>query len=363
MTAVAVLGAGHGGVSAAADLSRRGHGVRLWARSEQSLSGIKNDPSAAVSPGTIDLAGIRGEGSVDVDVVSADLAAVVPGAEVVLVPLPAFAHADVAAAAAPYLDDGQVLCFMPGNFTSPAVADRLAFAGCSPSVVELATIPYGARRVGPRGVVIAVEPVLLPVGVLQGDPAAALAVLRGLYPPVSPVVDVLDAALLNPNLVIHPALLVTNAGAIEHFGDFDIHGQGTGEATMRVIEAVDAERIAVRRAAGYSAPHRPATGFYRDEKMVEDEDFGLWSGTHQASVNSSLFFEGHGLDHRYLMEDAAFGLTLVSTLGNLLDVATPVSDSILVLGSTLLDRDLRESGRTTTQLTEGLRRVRPDLLG
>src|SRR5262249_10192245 len=46
---VAVLGAGHGGVTTAADLTLAGHTVRLWARSVQALGALVSSPSIAIT--------------------------------------------------------------------------------------------------------------------------------------------------------------------------------------------------------------------------------------------------------------------------------------------------------------------------
>ena len=53
-----------------------------------------------------------------------------------------------------------------------------------------------------------------------------------------------------------------NAGPIEHFGRWDIHKEGTQPAIRRVTDQLDAERIAVREALGYAAPHFPLANHY-----------------------------------------------------------------------------------------------------
>ena len=52
-----------------------------------------------------------------------------------------------------------------------------------------------------------------------------------------------------PGPIIHPPLIVMNAGPIEHFERWDIHKEGTQAAIRRVTDALDAERIAVREGA------------------------------------------------------------------------------------------------------------------
>ncbi|MDI9682560.1 NAD/NADP octopine/nopaline dehydrogenase family protein, partial [Burkholderia cenocepacia] len=72
------------------------------------------------------------------------------------------------------------------------------------------------------------------------------------------ILDRLDrriaGALMNAGPVIHPPLILMNAGPLEHFDAWDIHNEGTQPSIRRVTNALDAERIAVREALGYRAP-------------------------------------------------------------------------------------------------------------
>ncbi len=68
---------------------------------------------------------------------------------------------------------------------------------------------------------------------------------------IEPCGDALSGALMNAGPIIHPPLIVMNAGPIEHFERWDIHKEGTQAAIRRVTDALDAERIAIREALGY----------------------------------------------------------------------------------------------------------------
>ncbi len=86
----------------------------------------------------------------------------------------------------------------------------------------------------------------------------ALAVIGKAFPGViEPCGDALSAALMNAGPIIHPPLIVMNAGPLEHFDRWDIHKEGTQASIRRVTDALDAERIAIREALGYGAPHFP----------------------------------------------------------------------------------------------------------
>ena len=101
---IAVIGGGNGAYAAAADLTARGHQVRLWRRNAQALAASK----------ALTLKDADGERRIEVASVSPDIAAALRGAELVFMPDPAFTQLDHARRIAPHLADGQVVFFAPG---------------------------------------------------------------------------------------------------------------------------------------------------------------------------------------------------------------------------------------------------------
>ena len=126
----------------------------------------------------------------------------------------------------------------------PAIAPSLSFA-------ETGTLPWLTRKHGPFEVAITIRAKRLPVGVFPLNAADhALDVIGRAFPGViEPCGDALSGALMNAGPIIHPPLIVMNAGPIEHFERWDIHKEGTQSSIRRVTDALDAERIAVREAS------------------------------------------------------------------------------------------------------------------
>jgi len=346
---IAVLGGGHGAYAAAADLAEQGHRVRLWRRRADELEALGPAPA-------ITLRDARGEREVAVERAGAHIAEVLDGAQLVLVPLPATAQLDVATAMAPHLRDGQVIFAPPGSFGAYLMARtvqriagprRLWFA-------EAGTLPYLARKRGPASVAITGRAVRLPTGIFPSDDAGeALEVLRRAFPAVHPVADVLDAALLNAGPVIHPPLVLLNAGAIEHFDAWDIHNEGTQPAVRRVQDALDGERIAVREALGYGAPHYPLADHYAGRDWMYARD------AQDAVVGSRDWHEPLDLvAHRYVTEDIACGLAFLVSVADWLGVAAPVAHGLLAVASAIVGRDLAGTGRTLQ--SAGLGAVAPE---
>jgi opine dehydrogenase len=86
--------------------------------------------------------------------VTAELTEAVAGAAVVIVPLPATAHHDVAGRLAKVLEPQQVVLLAPGLFGSYVVAREIARGGgrLPFAFAETGTLPYLARKTGPAAV-------------------------------------------------------------------------------------------------------------------------------------------------------------------------------------------------------------------
>jgi opine dehydrogenase len=334
---IAVLGGGNGGYATAADLALAGHKVRLWRRSETELAPLRRAPRLA-------LAAEEQQGEAQLDRTTTDLAEAVDGVEVVVVALPGTAHEELAARLAPLLTDAHVVLLTPGSFGSFVMAREIARAGgrLPLAFAETGTLPYLARRTGPATVAAPVRAANLPVGVLPAVRAAqVLPLLRALFPAARPCTDVLDAALTNAGPVLHPPLVLLNAGAIDR-GAFDIHAAGTTASPRRLIEAVDAERVATRTGWGYPAPHYEQATYYDDGRAAH----GLYgAGARQKLEASGLWSEPIGLDHRYVAEDVVLGLSLFESAARAAGAATRAISGVLAVFGALLGRELSGGGR------------------
>ena len=353
MAVVAVLGASNGGLTTAADLTLAGHTVRWWSRSPETLAAVRG-------AGGVTLAGDGDPRLARLALATDDLAAAVADAEVIVAPLPATSHADLAVRLAPLLTDRQIVLLAPGSLGSYALARDIARAGgrLPRAIAESGTLPYLTRKAGPAAVRIAARATNLPVGVFPAAHAtSALASVATLYPAVRPCVDALDAALSNAGPVIHPPLVLLNAGAIDS-GRFDIHVEGTTATVRRLIDAVDAERVATRVGWGYPAPHYELATYY-DETRAAEGFYGI--GARARVAQSRIFEETLSLEHRYVTEDVALGLSLFESAGRTATVDTPAVSGLLHVFEVLVGRRLGGHGRALEHLGLGdlsLREIR-----
>jgi opine dehydrogenase len=340
---IAVLGGGNGSYAAAADLTEQGHRVRFWRRDRQAFQPV-------LESGAVRLKDFRGERAVRLALATEDLGAAVRGAELIVIPAPAFAQEDLARALAPHLGDGQVLFLPPGTFGCYAMTRVLRQVGCRADIAigETGTLPWLTRKHGPETVAITTRATRLPTGIFPARLAAhALARIEAAFPSIEPIEDGLSAALMNAGPIIHPPLILMNAGPLEHFPKWDIHKEGTQPSIRRVTDRLDAERIRSREALGYKPPHFPLADHY-----AKDGDEWMYGNlAHEKLTDSGDWRERIDLrSHRYMMEDVRYGLAFLVSVAEWAGVEAPVARGLLALGSAVVGEDFRTTGRSLENL-------------
>jgi opine dehydrogenase len=337
---IAVLGGGHGCYAAAADLTEQGHEVQLWRRDAAAVAQLAAWP-------TITLRDVAGSRAVRIALATSDIGAALRGAELILAPLPAFTQEDVARAMAPHLADGQVVFLPPGSFGSYVMARALRDAGCKAEVTfaETGTLPYLARKHGPAEVAITMRAKRLPTGAFPARRGAhAFEVIRKAYPAIEAIEDALSGALMNAGPIIHPPLILMNAGPLEHFEKWDIHNEGTQPSIRRVTDALDGERIAVREALGYKPYHFPLRDHYESDRW-------MYGNAHDRLTESGDWREHIELKtHRYMREDVQYGLAFLVSVADWAGVSAPVATGLLALGAAVVGEDFRHGPRTLEAL-------------
>jgi opine dehydrogenase len=344
---VGILGAGAIALAHAALAASRGHEVALWSPSGQSL------PPAGVF--SLTATGAL-EGSYGVQ--SASLADTVVGAQAIIISLPAYGHAHVMQAAAPYIAAGQPVFVMPSLSLGGLLLAKLLHArGVSAPVVSVGTTVATARRLDatPRATVAAAphdakstaQPSaavrLLSVRTrldIAATPASAtgemIALASNLFGDCFvPQSDALAIALSNVNPISHVPLALANLSRIEAAEAWTQYDRMTG-STARMIEALDAERLALARSLGLTV------------RSIH-EHFHYSFGVPMASLDaqSRAVHASRGgvagptsLTTRYLTEDVPYGLAFISRLGRSNGVAVPVAEGCVALASAALGRDL-----------------------
>jgi len=354
---VAVLGAGNGGHAVAAHLALQGFRVNLF-----ELPAFASRFENVAESKQIRVEGIPGSQTALLNLATTEIGRALDGAETIFIVTPAFGHRVMAEGCAPHVQNGQTICLMPGSGGSLEVARIFRRLKVTADVVlaESTTLPFGARLKEPGVVSLFVQAMILPTGVFPAKKTAAVVEnLKRYFPMILPARDILEAAINNPNPIVHPTAVLFNAARIEHSkGDFHLYAEGLTPAVARVFEALNGERIAVCRALGYKLYHwanldfeTAALGETEEECRSRILCSSMDSCFGQNSILPGLKMRGPAnLTDRYITEDVPFGLVLTSTLGTLLRIPMPTHDAIIQLASVINRTDYWKTGRGVQEL-------------
>ena len=358
---IAVVGAGNGGHAMAAHKTLDGFEVSLF-----ELPRFADHIRQVLDTGqiTVEWPGHRTE-TVKVHQVTTDIATALEGAEVVFVVTPAFGHQTMAEVCAPHVEDGQIICLTPGSGGSLEFARIFKEQSVDKDLLlcESCTLPYGARLVGPGHVLIHIEAVTLPTGVFPANRTdEAISKLQEVYPTIVPAANVLEAAINNPNPIVHPAATLLSATRIEYSGgEFYLYREGMTPAVARVYEALERERLAILDRLDLKLHHYAgldARGYDLGQTLEECHDRILNTSMDAAfgagSIEAGIQMKGpSSMQDRYVTEDVPYGLMLLATLGRLLNIPTPICDAIINLCGAINCADYWAQGRGVDKLGLG----------
>jgi len=212
-------------------------------------------------------------------------------------------------------------------------------------LAEGVTFPDCCRRLEGPGTVNIRRidgPAMLIAALPASDTAAVVKALEGTYDRmVKPAVSILEPALYNVNIIVHPVGALLNMGRIEHAkGEFWMYKEGLTPSVKKVIHAMDAERSVLFRALGYRS--------YTYDEVFKD-CFNMSVEQFAATSSKGPF----SMQDRYVTEDIPMGASLSVSLARRAGVSTPTYDCMIHLASTVNDMDFYRSGRTLENLGLG----------
>ena len=251
---VLVCGSGPGGMAVAAHMAAAGREVTI-----ADLPEFPENLTAIAARGGVE---VRSSWT-GVEVVGVAVAEDVPrgveAADLVVVSVPALAHERWVAEVAPSIRAGAALLFM-GEGGGSLVARRVLAGSDRAHVLvgETNCLPLIGRAAGPGavtgdrksgGVLLAAVP--------AARTAELLELVRDVWPFVEAAGSVFETALVNYDAIDTVPVALANAGAIEgRGGGVLLWGEGATRSVVRLVEALDGELFALRRALGGRDPRR-----------------------------------------------------------------------------------------------------------
>ncbi|MCG1010833.1 NAD/NADP octopine/nopaline dehydrogenase family protein [Salinicoccus sp. ID82-1] len=340
---VSIVGAGNGGIVAAADLTSRGHEVTLY----HSLQALK-DPHEDIMQGKVHY---RGE-PLYLHKFTQDPLEAVKGADVIMTCLPTHILAQMFEEFIPYLQDGQMI-FINGASAMNSVVLSNILEEKRPEVDvligESMSLTYAARydyEENDADIILKSKHNLFSA-YPSSNTERMMEKLTVLYDTLVPAQNIIETALNNGNPESHPAPSILNTGTIDNNGDsFYLYRDGVTNHTVKVIEAIDKERQKVCEVLGFEVLDKSA----RSERSTYFEpDKPLKEQYNESPVLKDLVGPVT-LNNRYIVEDVGYGLVLWKSIAEAAAVETPAIDSIIHLTSLMLEVDFTREGLTLDKM-------------
>jgi len=344
---VAILGAGNGGIAAAADLGMRGFSISLCNRSRERL-----EPFLRL--GGVEMTGALGDATIPLACITTDVGEATEGADIIMLTVPAPGQQYYAETLAGCLTTDQLIVLNASNTGSAMHVARILMDHGAPPVpiIELNSLTYICRMASPTKVNITGPARTIRCGALPLAAAEkACARFARYYPQAQRVESVLATSLTNMNAVLHPPGMLMNAGWIEHTaGQFAYYYEGTTPAVARAIDALDAERRSVARAYEIDTPSF-LEFFYRAGYTSRR----AWEAQSvlealRDSVPNRYIKAPPNLEGRYIQEDIGFGLVPLHAFARVVGVPVPVSEAFIRLASVATGVDYHDDGLNAERL-------------
>ncbi len=329
----AVIGAGNAGQTITAELVRQGFTDTALVDSNPTV--IK---SIADRGGIAVLGSIR-EYFAPVERLGISLEEAVKSSKVLILATNAIGYGRALQSLAPLVTDDHLIVAITGYYASFVFRKVLRDLKLQDraSLVEMMTLPYASRLVGPAQVGLRAVTKRLPTATWPSiRDSESIETLKTAFPMLVPATNALEVSLNNPNPVFHVPVALLNLGRFESEevkkGFF--YAQWASPGIERIWRIVDEERIRVMKGFGLNP-------------ISKDEYRAVCYGGEPmkpVAVRGEIPPSSYSLPPRFFDEDVPFGLCPISAFGRIAGIPTPTVDTLIDLVSTIKDQDYRGSG-------------------
>jgi len=348
---VSVLGAGNGGCALAFHLSQMGHEVLLY--QDKTFEHLFKD---IVDTGKVvaqrETGGVEAEihGEAPIAKTTCDIKEACEFSKVLMLIVPAYAQGITFKLCLPYLKPDHIFVSLPGNFAfleyvkiiheasgAGGNVDLLALNKSKTlnSFVETSTIPYACRLLGGNKVFIGGMKKQMEVGVFPSDRTDQVVDnIKSLFTlTLKKNKNVIETGFCNLNFILHPPIMVYNAGRIESTnGNFLFYKEGLMPCVARLMKALDAERVAIAKSLSLKVDNLEASW----RKWYDINDLNDITEIPEKGKPYKFVKAPDSLNNRYITEDLVYVLVpIIKYLARPLNVATPVADAIITSATVL----------------------------
>lgn len=345
----AVLGTGNSGQTFAADISLKGYSVNLAEVSE-----FEANLRAIEKKGGIEISGDAGNGFAELNMITTDIQEAIKGVDIIIIGGSAHAHEPFSKALAHNFEDGQFIV-LTSNFGALRFRKWMKEAGVTTRVTPVETISllYATRASEPGVVACIGVKSKLPTAALPASRTAEfLEKIKPVFPQFVAAENVWATSLNNLNPIVHPPMVLFNAGRIEATGGkgWNLYADGATESVAKIMLSMDEERMAVLKLISTDGI------LIKDSFETFYANYSLGKKTLSETLRQSPI-HGHpafpalsAVDTRYVNEDLPFGLVPWALIGRAWGVPTPTIDAIIQIASIMLNVDYFQKGLSAEDL-------------
>ena len=347
MKPITVIGTGNSGFAMAVHLKSFGHCVYLWNRLGSDVFHDIQSGGGIISQGVI-------KGRFMPDLMTNDISEAIDDVGLILVTVPANAHASVVKEMAPHLKDDQTVILNPGRTFGALESYKVLRKNSDKNDVTIAetqTVLHTCRKIAPNSVIMLTckNNVLLSTidSARNHEIIGALPdCIRTHFVPAS---NTLETSLGNVGMILHCAPVLFNVGWIEtKTTQFKYYYEGITPSVASFLESLDLERLEVAKRLGANVP---------SVREWMKRAYGI-EGTNlyqciQANPSYAEIDAPNSLQHRYLYEDIPTGLVPLEAIGKVLEIPMSLTTLVIDLGNKMVREDFRKNGRNARAL--GLR--------
>lgn len=349
---IAIIGAGNAGSTIAADLTLKGHRVSLLKTSQKlhndHFNVLLNNGGKInlVEDGVCQVASLYRVTTCFPDALTDDI-------DVIIIYVQTIFQEQVVKAIEPFLHDNQIVLFEPGYLGSMFLIKNTSKKIIS---VEAESSPIDCRIIKPGVCKVLFRNIVNPIGVFPKNKAGeVMQRLECLGYNFESLHSVLEAALHNPNLIVHTVGSLMSIPRIEFSGgEYWMYKEVFTPMVWNMVEALDKEKNLVLKK--YCLP-----------ELSYVEACKLRNKGHNSNIDAKAAFFDYAKNNspkgptipnsRYLIEDISQGLCLMESLAQIVNVDVPVCSSIINLASASLDTNLRQIGRSVIRDIDVLQRL------
>lgn len=277
--------------------------------------------------------------------ITKDVKKAIDFADVIIVMTTTSQHEYVAELIAPYVRNGQVITLVPGYMGSLIFKK---FIDKDIIYSEWETTAYNGRIVDSMYVRITFYNPRNAISVLPRTKShEVLDIFKKCFSNTKYLrKNILESALHNPNMIVHPIGLLFSASRIEYSrGEFWMYKEAFTPSVVNVIKAFDVQKNKVLNAFGCESLDYFEAAKWRNEEDLSINAMEVFQSFAESSNKGPSF-----INHRYINEDVPMGLGLFISIGEIVGIDTSIPLSIMSLASALLKKDLKKNARTIQYL-------------